>query len=242
LGSSPVDPGRGGDRRDGPGFRGFASALALFAASFGYVEGAVVVYLREISYPGGFHFPLVAQPPRIFAAEIVREAATILLLLGVAFACAREGWRRFAVFAFCFGVWDLVYYATLKAILGWPLGWLEWDILFLVPVNWTGPVLAPVLVSVALVGASLLLLSLPRRAPCPLRGSDWWVEAGAGVAIVASFLWNSPAVAEGGVPASYPWWVFWCGYLAGVTLFVVRWTGRSQVSPEPHLTGLEPDC
>ena len=136
----------------------------IFATAFGVVEGAVVVYLRELYYPEGFAFPLKEMAPRILAIEIVREAATLVLLLGVAILAQRRPVRRFAVFAFCFGVWDITYYLALKALLGWPPGLLTWDILFLIPLPWTGPVLAPVLVSLALIAAGVAILRAPEDA------------------------------------------------------------------------------
>jgi hypothetical protein len=209
---------------------GFVAALTAFAAAFGYVEGAVVVYLREISYPAGFGFPLVAPPMRVVATEWAREVATIVLLLGAAFAVARGGERRFAVFAFCFGVWDIVYYVTLKVILGWPSHWLEWDVLFLIPAIWTGPVLAPLVVSAGLVGASALVLSRPDGAPHLLGARDWAVEIVAGSVIIASFLWNAGPAAAGSVPNPFPWWLFALGYLGGICWFGRCWVRRQRPS------------
>jgi hypothetical protein len=190
---------------------------ALVAIAFGVIEGAVVVYLRELLYPEGFAFPLKELPVRLLALEIVREAATLLLLLGVACVVERAPLRRFAVFAFCFGVWDLVYYVTLKVCLDWPGHVLTWDVLFLIPVVWTGPVLAPVLVSMALVLAAIDILRGP---PLALTRLDWAVEVAAGLAILASFFWSVPAVGAGEVPRAYPWWLFLAGYGGGVLWFL----------------------
>lgn len=194
----------------------------LTAAAFGVIEAAVVVYLREISYPEGFAFPLKEIPRALLVTELVREAATILLLLGVAQLAVRGALRRFAVFAFCFGVWDLVYYLGLKAFLDWPESLLTYDVLFLIPLPWTGPVLAPVLVSVALVAAAVILLRLPEGTASLLRPVDWLIEILAGLVILASFFWNLPAVGAGKVPGSYPWWLFLPGYGAGIAWFAWR--------------------
>ena len=51
--------------------------------------------------------------------------------------------------ALAFGAWDIFYYVFLRLISGWPRTLLDWDILFLLPLPWWGPVLAPV--SIALV-------------------------------------------------------------------------------------------
>ena len=79
--------------------------------------------------------------------EIGREAATMLMLAAIALAVARNTRQWTAAFAIAFGVWDIVFYACLKLLLGWPASLFTWDILFLIPVPWVGPVLAPVLIS-----------------------------------------------------------------------------------------------
>lgn len=186
---------------------------ALFGVAFGVVEAAVVVYLRAIAYPEGFAFPLKELPRSLLATETVREAATLALLLAFACAVERAGRRRFALFAFCFAVWDLAYYAALKGFLGWPENLLTWDVLFLIPVVWTGPVLAPILVSLALVGGAATLLLREDLAPAP---GDWAVEVAAGALVLATFFWNSGRA----VPESYPWWLFLLGWGGGVAWFV----------------------
>ncbi|MHC5209314.1 MAG: hypothetical protein ACYTG2_01180 [Planctomycetota bacterium] len=203
----------------------------VFGAAFGVVEAAVVVYLREIAYPEGFAFPLKEIPPHLLGTEIVREGATIALLLGMAMVAARGGLRRFAVFSFCFGVWDIVYYVGLYAFLAWPGSLMEWDVLFLIPQPWIAPVLAPVLVSIALIGAAVLILrerddARGRR----LRAFDWLVLSVGGLVIIGSFLVNAELVLQGGVPAVYPWWLFLIGYVGGIGWFALRWFGGSR----PH--------
>ena len=194
--------------------------------AFGVIEGAVVVYLRRIAYADGFAFPLEEIPPDLLRMELIREAATLVLLCAVARLATTGGLRRFAVFAFCFGVWDLAYYAVLKAMLDWPAHILDWDILFLIPLPWTAPVLAPVLVSLALIGAGVAILMKP---DLRVRPVDWLVESAAGLIIIATFLWNVPAIAAREVPAGYPWWLFLIGLLGGITWLVIR-PGRSKPS------------
>ena len=72
-----------------------------------YVESAVVVYLRAIYYPQGFSFPLVLMPPGMVVIEIGREAATLVMLLGVAMLAGTERWDRIGLFCIAFGVWDI---------------------------------------------------------------------------------------------------------------------------------------
>jgi hypothetical protein len=134
------------------------SWLAVYAVAMAYVESAVVVYLRAIYYPDGFAFPLVLIEPGMSAIEIGREAATLVVLLGVAAVMTTDRWERFLFVALSFGIWDIFYYVWLWVFLGWPPSLFTWDILFLVPVPWIAPVLAPVIVSVGLIVGSLLLL------------------------------------------------------------------------------------
>ena len=197
--------------------------MAIWAVAFGIVEGAIVVYLREIFYPHGFSLPLAPMPARIYRMEVIREAATMFMLGGIARLGARDGLRRLAAFAFCFGIWDLVYYAVLKVALGWPASWMEWDILFLIPLPWTGPVLAPVLVSLSLIAASAPLLLAGEEGVPRVGKADWGVQAGAGLIILAAFLRNAPTLAAGRPLISFPWALFLSGLLLGVGGYLRLW-------------------
>jgi hypothetical protein len=195
----------------------------VWATAFGFIEGAVAVYLRQIIYPDGFRLPWRAIDSHLLWIELVREAATIVVLLGFAKVAAR-GLRSFAVFIFCFGVWDLVYYIVLKAFLDWPASLMDWDLLFLIPLPWSSPVLAPVLVSLTLIGAAVVILVAPEDRGFSFgRPTDWVIETIAGLVIVGSFLWN--------VPTYYPWWMFLLGWLGGLGWFVWCWLGRSSSQP-----------
>ena len=125
-----------------------------------YLESAVVVYLREIYYPNGFSFPLQEITPFILIIEIGREIATIIMLFAVSYFMSKNKRELFAFFSFNFGMWDIWYYIWLKLLLDWPQSLLTWDVLFLIPVPWIAPVLAPILVSVSLIIASLIILKL----------------------------------------------------------------------------------
>jgi hypothetical protein len=198
--------------------------VTLWAAAFGVTEGAVVVYLRRLCYPGqpddGPLFPLRLVDPLILRTEMAREAATLLMLLGLALLAERRPLRRFAVFALAFGVWDLAYYGFLHVALGWPASLMDWDVLFLIPRPWSSPVLAPVLVSLALVWAAVRLLGrIDAERPNPFRLTDWLAQAACGALILWSFLWDAQAVEFGAVPESFAWCPFLAGLLAGVALF-----------------------
>jgi hypothetical protein len=125
--------------------------ITAFAAAFGLVEASVVIYLRALYYPGGFAFPLIPMPATHLAVELVREAATIIMLIAVGVLAGSRGWERFGFFLAGFGLWDLFFYLWLRVAIGWPKSPGEWDILFLIPLPWIGPVYSPVTVAVLMV-------------------------------------------------------------------------------------------
>lgn len=131
---------------------------AIFSISMGFVEAAVVVYLRRIYYPGGFAFPLKPLTDSLIGIEVLRETATIFMLLSIAVLAGKRIWERFAYFLFCFGVWDIFYYVWLKVLLDWPSTIFDWDILFLMPMPWIGPVIAPVTISMLMILLGLFII------------------------------------------------------------------------------------
>lgn len=125
--------------------------LTVFSISMGFLESAVVIYLRELYYPNGFSFPLMPIGPRVALTEFLREIATVIMLIGIGALAGRTRVEKFASFIYCFAIWDLFYYVFLKLILDWPESLFTWDILFLIPLPWVGPVLAPCIVAVTLI-------------------------------------------------------------------------------------------
>src|SRR4051812_14084868 len=86
------------------------SWLTLFSIAMGFLETAVVVYMRKLYYPGGFKFPLVPISPDIAATEFWREAATIIMLIGVGILAGKNAPQRLVFFLYAFAIWDLFYY------------------------------------------------------------------------------------------------------------------------------------
>lgn len=84
--------------------------LTLFSIAMGFMETAVVVYLRKIYYPGGFHFPLVPISSDIALIEFIREAATLIMLFGIGALTGKTVSQKFAFFIYCFAIWDIFYY------------------------------------------------------------------------------------------------------------------------------------
>jgi len=200
--------------------------LFIYSAAMAYLESAVVVYLRWLYYPDGFALTLNPIPFQSLVVEIAREMATIIMLLSVAFLSGRNKAQRAAIFIFCFGVWDIFYYVWLKVLLDWPAGLLDWDVLFLIPAVWVGPVLAPVLVSLGLIGVGVLIYHFDRqRKPvCPTWAECLLMLTGCGI-IIVSFIVQSGSGLSDLSQIRYPWWMFIAGYiisLTGVIMTAIR--------------------
>jgi len=135
----------------------------IFAAAMAFPESAVVVYLRALYYPGGFVFPLKMMDQQILVTEIIREGATMVMLITIAMIAVKNRLSRFAVFIYAFAIWDIFYYIYLYFLLGWPPSFLTWDLLFLIPVTWAGPVLAPVINSLTMILLAVIILYLKTK-------------------------------------------------------------------------------
>ena len=137
--------------------------IALFSIAFAFVEASVVVYLRAIYYPEGFAFPLKLMSSHHIAVELSREVATIVMLAAAGMLAGKSRWEKFSYFLIAFGVWDIFYYVWLKLTLHWPATLFDWDILFLIPLPWIGPVIAPVLVSFVMIAGGVLIIRRQER-------------------------------------------------------------------------------
>src|SRR5215467_739889 len=126
--------------------------VVVYAIAMAWVESAVVYYLRTMIDRIEPHQP---DPLPIIGglgqAELVREAATMVMLLAVGILAGRNWRARLGYSAIAFGVWDIFYYVFLKVMCGWPQSLLDWDILFLLPLPWWGPVLAPVSIALLMI-------------------------------------------------------------------------------------------
>jgi hypothetical protein len=165
--------------------------ITFLAVSMAFVESSVVIYLRELYYPAGFAFPMVPMPGKIAITEFLREIATLIMLLAMGFLGGKNALQRFAWFIYSFAVWDLFYYVFLKLVLNWPLSWFTWDVLFLIPVVWTGPVVAPVIVSLTMIMLAFTLLFFDRRSEQLIINKPvFFLVILGSVLIFLSFIWD----------------------------------------------------
>lgn len=153
--------------------------VGVFASAFGFLEATVVVYLRAASglLPGycGTLSDVVRLsrqsqaieelPKSLLTLEMLREAATLLMLISVALLTpVKSRASRVAVFLWAFAIWDTVYYSALWATVRWPHSIKDRDVLFLIPEPWFAPVWFPLLVSALALLAVLLTRASPTNA------------------------------------------------------------------------------
>lgn len=213
--------------------------LVIFGVAFGYVEAAVVTYLRALyapfraqfypSVPPGELFPLLTldqlsaigpEHAMRLKTELGREFATLAMLASVALVAARSRREWLAAFVVCFGVWDIAFYLGLKLLLGWPASLFTWDILFLLPVPWVGPVIAPILVSISMIGAgSVVLWREYNDKPVHIAASRWALIILGGAVVLAAFMWDFRNTAMGGSPNPFNWTLFFLGEVFGLFAF-----------------------
>jgi hypothetical protein len=220
--------------------------VAVFAVAMAWVEASVVLYLRVLV---DRLQPYQADPLPHFGglggAEIVREAATLAMLLAAGWLAGANPRTRLAYGAFAFGVWDIFYYVFLIPLTGWPTSLLDWDILFLIPLPWWGPVIAPVFISLMMIAGGVLTIRIDRRNR-PVHPRGWmWLAAAAGIGLnLYAFMADpiSASLRASGnawevLPGVFDWPVFLAGCflmlvpisdMAGRTLFQ---PGKSEGSP-----------
>ena len=165
--------------------------VTIFSVAMGFLETSVVVYLRELYYPDGILFPLAQMSTTVIITELLRESATIIMLLGVGYLAGRKFITGFAWFIYSFAIWDIFYYIFLKLILNWPESLLTWDILFLIPSLWTGPVIAPIITSfiMILLGLGIIFYDM-KMDGVKLNKPEWFILIlGSGILIIG-FSWD----------------------------------------------------
>lgn len=208
-------------------------SLFVFGITFGYVEASVVIYLRAIYEPlrqsisprtPNQLFPLLTTEQlrtaggtniRRLLTELGREAATLLMLAAVGLAVARTFQQWAAAFLIAFGVWDISFYAFLKALIDWPESLSSWDLLFLLPVPWASPVIAPVIVALSMIVCGIIAL----RRPLHIRGLQWVSILLGGIVIVIAFTMDYRNTVAGGMPNPFNWMVFSLGEVIALAGF-----------------------
>ncbi len=224
--------------------------LGISGIAFGFLESIVVVYLRQIYYPQGFEFPLQILSPKMISIEILREMCTMLMLISISVIAGKNSLQKICFFIYSFGVWDIFYYAGLKLLLDWPNSFLEWDVLFLIPVVWIGPVLAPLIISITMILISWAFISSQEKGLMLKFKIYFWIFICIGIVLLfITFIWDySKLIVDGGFlydvlclsenkefleifsqykPTSYNWLLFSVGEILIVfPVLIILWQSR----------------
>ena len=207
--------------------------IIVFSISMALVEAGIVIYLRAIYYPEGFSFPLEMMATRHFVVEIGREAATIFMLISVSALIGKKFWEKFAYFLICFGFWDIFYYIWLKIAIGWPLSLLDWDILFLIPLPWIGPVIAPVTIAIMMISAGIFIIFLFKRGydfqPSSLA---WFLTIIGTLIILYSFMRDIGASLHQHIPLPYRYEALIAGEILYLLAIFTSWRNTVYKSSE----------
>ena len=236
------------------GFPRLFIQVGIFAIAMGILEAIVVVYIRKLYHPTGFDFPLKATSPELVHTELIREITTIIMLVMIALIAGKDFLQKFSYFIYCFGVWDIFYYAGLKLFLNWPPSFFTWDVLFLIPVPWIGPVIAPIICSLTMVLLALCVVYLQEKGyNVRLKFSGWALIIVGAATIFSSFIWDYTSIIISGgflydywtlvtneqfqsivtkhIPTYYNWYLFVIGELMilGAVVLILK---RTKLKPE----------
>lgn len=196
--------------------------VCLFAVGMAWVEAACVYYLRVlvdriVPYQPN---PLPIRGD-IGGVELIREAATLVMLLTVGLIAGRTRQARIAYSAIAFGVWDVFYYVFLRIMTGWPTSLLDWDILFLLPLPWWGPVIAPVSIALLMIVWGTLVTQWPALQPVAFTRAAWTLSAIGIVLALYVFMADALRVIDEGIDATtrvLPTAFNWPLFAAAVTM------------------------
>ncbi len=216
--------------------------VVIFALAMAWVESAVVFYLRTMLNRIDPYQPYPLPLLHGFGeAELVRELATLIMLTAVGWLAGTSVRTRFAYFVIAFGMWDLGYYAFLKVLTGWPHSLLDWDILFLLPLPWWGPVLAPALIATLMIlFGTLVTQTGPGRVPAWPRRTVWCLCAVGALLALYVFMADALRVAPQGAKAlrhllpelfDWPLFLLAIGLMALPVLALLRQPSESGTPP-----------
>ena len=217
------------------------SVVGLYAVAMAWVEAAVVFYLRTHVDRIQPYQPNPLPDVAGFAeVELARELATLLMLFTVGWLAGSSWQGRFGYMGIAFGVWDIFYYLFLKVMTGWPNSLADWDILFLIPLPWWGPVWAPTSIAVLMIFWGTLVTRPEHEVSSP---AAYWTCITIGAVGIALALYvfmadSLPVAAQGAdalrkvLPNSFNWPMFLAALalMAAPVLSAARVVVRQQSS------------
>jgi hypothetical protein len=214
--------------------------VTIFAVAMAWVEAACVYDLRVLvdrlqPYQAN---PLPISGP-LGTIELAREVATLVMLAAVSCLAGGTVRARLAYGAIAFGSWDIFYYVWLKVMCGWPASLFDWDVLFLLPLPWWGPVIAPVAIALLMIVWGTIATASPALSSRE-SGPRLWAAAGLGAALALYvFMADALRAAPYGLeavrtvlPSSFNWPMFLVALgLMAAPVAPMIWTACLGASP-----------
>src|SRR3989338_7451559 len=223
--------------------------VSIYAIAMGFLEAAVVVYLRKLYYVNGFDFPLKGFiEPSVLSVEWIREFFTVVMLVTIGLLAGKKFYEKFAYFVYAFAIWDIFYYIFLKLSLNWPSSLLTWDLLFLIPWPWIGPVIAPLICTVLMIVMTFIIIRFyDKGKKVSINWKEWTLMIVGVILVLYTWMYDyGKLIFNGGyakdffsltgnndfyiavsnlIPQTYNWPVFILGVAfaaAGILLFYLR--------------------
>jgi hypothetical protein len=219
--------------------------VVAYAAAMAWIESASVYYLRllvdRVQPYQPDPLPMVGALGNV---ELVREAATLVMLFTTGMLAGRTWQLRIGYMAIAFGAWDILYYVFLRIMSGWPTSLLDWDILFLLPLPWWGPVLAPMSIAVLMIAWGTLSTQWPDRPAAAELTRPLWISSAIGIALALGvFMSDALTALPNGrdavtrvLPASFNWPLFAVALLLMATpVSTVGWRTLGHTLPRPWI-------
>ncbi len=206
--------------------------VGLFAIAMAYVESTVVVYIRRIYGINDLLLDIPPFDPVIVPIEVGRELATLVMLMAVGWAIGKTLQSRISFTFFTFGIWDIFYYIWLRLIIGWPNSLFSPDILFLIPLPWWGPVIAPVLVAcLMVVGGILAVISEDKGRKIRFSEFEWTTLIVGVLIMLYSFMEDALSIMPADIetltqlrPTTFNWPIYLVGLIcAGYAVLRTTW-------------------
>ena len=208
--------------------------VIVFAIAMAWVEAASVFYIRTlVDRIEPYQPDPLPMHGALGSVELWREAATLVMIAMLGLLAGRTWRSRAGYAAIAFGAWDIFYYVFLRLISGWPRTLLDWDILFLLPLPWWGPVLAPASIAAVMI----VWGTLATQSADGFTHARWaWALGGIGIGLaLAVFMidaWrmlpNGREAVQQVLPTTFNWPLFWVALvlMASPALHHVAWANR----------------
>src|SRR3989344_165064 len=168
------------------------AVVTIFAIAMAFLEAVIVIYLRKLYYPEGFNFPLkIDIETFILNIEWAREFFTIVMLACIGWLASKKWHERFAYFLYAFAIWDIFYYIWLLTAINWPSSFFTWDLLFLIPWDWAGPVIAPVINSITMILFAFIIINLNDKGKdIKIKALEWCLLILGALIVLYTYLYD----------------------------------------------------